>query len=551
MQIQATSVQNTAQQANGAFGNHPSGAQQVAQTAANEESADFIRSPFKKPTSAAPTQDTLSISSNPMPVVSQARLMLQTYGPTGYPIYGYQLPNGHRLIIEKRPTELVSLRTFVNAGSILENPVKPSPMYPETGVLSGLAHLDEHCHFLATRRFPQLNQWVKQTEMYGCKVNASTTPEVIQHEMSFNIEDTYRMLEMHADNVLQPLYKYEHIGQEKVNVINEMSERALLPANRVGNALWDMMFDRPAFQTLGKPQDVKTASPYHLREFFSLAYTPSNLVTVVSGNINPNNVLPQFENLFGKNPARASLLPNAAVRPALAQGQIRSQTVYDAELNYSIVNIGFNAPHRKNIKDRVAMECLDVLLSNRTPGSLNELLRERTAVASDMNTHFSPMKMTGLYEIQIHTRPGQEKESLSLTLGRLNQMATYGISNEDLNRTKSILKSAFQKAHENTALVSYVLGEEATQGDMNYLLKYPQILDSITPSDIQRMLMYYVNPKTYAVAFGIPGTSVKEAGNPFATEKKLVTLNKTASPAANPTPVVPTTPQQSKLGDAS
>lgn len=456
-------------------------------------------------------------------------LVYQTAGPNGYPISCWRLSNGHQVLIEQRPTDLVSLRTFINAGSILENPVKPSVLYPQTGFKSGIAHLDEHFHFLATKSHPEMNQWVKQVEQYGTSVNASTMPEMIQHEMTFNVEDLPQLLSYHAEAILEPLYAKEHLAQEKNNVINEMSERSMIPAARVGNALWDMVFDRPAFQTLGKPEDVKATSSEDVRQFYYNTYTPKNMLTVISGNISPQEVLPIIEQTFGNNPVRDAYMPQAGLKMALMPGQIKSKTVYDPELNFSMINVGFPAPNRKNIKDRVALECLDYILANRTNGLLSLTLKEKTALASNVLTGYMPMKHTGLFEVVIHTQPGKEQECLGNMLGIMGDIGNRGIAPETLQQTKTILASQCQKRLENAAMSSSVIGEEVTQGDLGYYTNYLPLLQSISPEDIQRVAQQYLSPKTYAVAFGVPGHADKRPGNPFAGDFSQPTQSQAGS----------------------
>ena len=450
------------------------------------------------------------------PTTSQ---IYQTIGPNGYPLSCWRLSNGHQVLIEQRPTDLVSLRTFINAGSILENAVKPSILYPQTGFKSGIAHLDEHFHFLATKTHPEMNEWVKQVEQYGTSINASTMPEMIQHEMTFNVEDLPQLLNYHAEAILEPLYAKEHLAQEKTNVINEMSERSLIPAARVGNALWDMMFDRPAFQTLGKPEDVRATTSEDVRQFYYNTYTPKNMLTVIAGNISPQEVLPVIERTFGSNPIRDAYLPNAGLRTALLPGQVKTKTIYDPELNFSMINVGFPAPSRKDVKARIALECLDYILSNRTNGLLSIALKEKTALASNVLSGYMPMKHTGLYEVVMHTQPGKEKECLGLMLELFSDIGNRGISPETLRQTQTIIATQTQKRLENAAMSSSIIGEEATQGNLGYYTHYLQILQSLKPEDIQQVAQHYLNPRTYAVAFGVPGYAEKKPGNPFGAEQ--------------------------------
>lgn len=264
--------------------------------------------------------------------------------PSGYPLIRYTLPNGHRLFVEQRPTDVIGVRTFVNAGSMLENATRPSPLYANTGLPSGIAHLDEHCHFLATENFPVKNSLNDTLDAMGISNNASTSHETIQHQFFFNREDLVKSLKLHAESILRPIYNPTDVNQEKNNVLNEAALRMRLPHYKLYDKLQELMFDRPFTQTLGSQQDVLRTTPQDFQTFRNLAYAPTNLVTVVSGNVNPDDVLNVLAPEFGSNPPRYSPAAGMALKMALQPGQVRSGIVVDPQFSSSRLFIGFPAP---------------------------------------------------------------------------------------------------------------------------------------------------------------------------------------------------------------
>ncbi len=452
-----------------------------------------------------------------------------------YPIYMYTLSNGHRVVIEQRPTDVISLRTFINTGSVVEDALKPSRLYGNAGFPSGIAHLDEHCHFLTTQNFPKKNSWPEFVENLGVNYNASTDHEVIQHELAFNREDLPTMLAMHAESVLRPLYKPTDISQEKTNVLNEMSMRMAPPEAKVYDKTMELMFDRPGFQTLGKREDVKGTTVEDLQRFHQTFYTPTNMVTVVSGRVDPNWVLGQIDREFGSNPPRYGVQTNNALQISLRPGEIRSATIRDPQLSYSVINLAFPAPSKANLRERIAMEFLGIMIGDGPYSLLEVEIKDKRRLATSMSVSYNPLKAAGTFEVGMETAPGQEQAALQETVNalaslpaRVSQMAYYP---QQFTEVRDKLIHKFKRDLNDVESSTFILGDESLTQSLPYYLNYLQLVNSITPQDLMTVAQKYFNPNTYAVVFGVPGGNANPAEN--AVQQKT-------EPASDPNPATTT-----------
>lgn len=423
--------------------------------------------------------------------------------PSGYPLIRYTLPNGHRLFVEQRPTDVIGVRTFVNAGSTLENPVYSSPLYQNTGLPSGIAHLDEHCHFLATEHFPVKNSLNDTLDATGISNNASTSHEAIQHEFFFNREDLGKALKLHAESVLRPIYNAADVEQEKTNVLNERAMRMRLPHYKLYDKLQELLFDRPFTQTLGTQQDVMRTTPQQFQQFRNLAYAPTNLVTVVSGNVNPDDVLSLLAPEFGSNPPRYSPAANMAMKLALQPGEVRSGVVVDPQFSSSRLFVGFPAPPVNNLKDRIAMEFLREILDSDSMSLLQNQVVNQQQLASRLNISFEPFKQAGLFMIDMETTPGREQSALGGTLQVLSRLSQGLISDQTIAQVRERLIRRFQEHQNNVGGVTYRIGEEALNNTLPYYLNYVQLASLITAEDLLAASQNYLNFNRYAVVYGV------------------------------------------------
>jgi zinc protease len=440
------------------------------------------------------------------PTAGRQPIHLQTLRtPAGNPLFVYQLSNGHRVLIEQRPSELVSLRTFINTGSVNERPVLPSRLYSPTGLPSGIAHLDEHCHFLTTKNFPQPNSWTGALTQEGAWYNASTMAEMIQHEILLTPESLNTMIPMHHESVLGLSYVAPHLIQEKRNVVNEAREYISKPDWQICNRLWELLFERSAYQNLGKVSDVDQTRAEDLQAFFDMYYTPDNMLTTVSGNVQPAAVAMALEKYFGTNPPRRPQRLEQNLQIALRENEVRHATIWDPKLTKSQVSLAFPAPALGNFRDRAAMEIIANMLGQGSSSLLNQRLEEQLNLATRVSTHTSSFKQSGIANIQFKTEHGKEKEALAAALKVIQTLSTQSVSPQHLEETKKKLIYGFLRSQEISHEATMMAGSEALIGNLDYYLNYVQRIQSITPQDLMRVAQQYLNPRRYAVVFGVHG----------------------------------------------
>lgn len=440
-----------------------------------------------------------------------AKQIFHATTPGGYPLCGFMLPNGHRVFVEQRPaTNVISLRTFVNAGSVLENPVNDPHNTGPFQLPSGIAHLDEHLHFVSHQQFPQPNAWVRHVEQFGAEPNASTDHEVIQHELTFHGEDFNTLAQLHAEEVLRPVYNHQNLFQEKRNVLNESSERMQSPQVQGETRLFDMMFKRPHFQTLGTPEDILRTTPEDVQRYYRLAYQPANLLTVVSGNVKPDQVLQALAPhlLSNPNPNDANLVAvqQQALSYQQAPGTAQVAKYVDPQLEQAFVMFGFKGPSLRNPKDRAAMECLLTYLAADAQSPLPGILEERMGLLHTLNVELTPLKKDGAVVLSYSADPSRVNQSVNAFRKVLHQYSRQELCPILLNNVKARLKTNFEFSQQDVYNSTMQMGSEGIADSLNYWLNYKHHIDSVTPRDIQRVANEYLRPDQFSLVVGMPGT---------------------------------------------
>jgi len=463
--------------------------------------------------------------------------------PNGNKLEHYVLKNGHQIYFERRHDNLVSLRTFIRTGSTNENSVYKTPQYQETGFQSGIAHLDEHCHFLTTKNFPNKNEWVENIEAYGVSLNASTSDEEVQHELHFNREDLPSMLQLHAEQVLHPVYEEKNIEQERRNVLNEASERLESSSLRAMDKSFELMLDRPvSYQTLGSRNDVLDTKASDLKRFFDTFYTPTNMITVLSGNVNPADVLPLMNKEFGHQVARPAPINDSGLKWSMKPNEIREQTYVDPKLSgLSLVLLGFEGPSKNDKKGRATQEILENYLTGGELSPLNRHLVEEQHLAMDVSMMSSVQKKTGMSLFMMHSFEGHEQKAANALMKEITQLGSTPIDDQKLKDAKETLIHQHKMSLQHGEDSSFAIGTEGLTNSLDYLARYEQYINSITPEDIQSYARKYLNGKSYALVYALPGEKEVYSEKTSNVDGALPTFKPEAGPA------IPTTEEPSTL----
>jgi zinc protease len=436
--------------------------------------------------------------------------------PADFPLTGWLYPNGHKLFVEQRPeTHVVSTRTFVNAGSVLENSILTPQNKTPFDLPSGIAHLDEHLHFVAHANHPTPNAWIKEVEKYGAQPNASTDHEVIQHELTFHQEHLPDMLRLHMEEVLQPVYSPQTLYQEKRNVLAESCERMKAPEVQGQTKLYEMLFQRPHFQTHGLPSDILRITPEDVSKYYQHAYQPQNLTTVISGNVNPKEAANLLAPLVMQNPNRPEGLPEGqatvnkvqqqALRYQQPDGKMQMAVYTDPQLQQAFIQFGFRAPAMTAPKDRAAMECLLTYLGGDSQSPLPAILEERLGLISNLDMEYAPLKKDGSVLFQCYSDPTQVAKASDTFRNTLTQYSQQQLCPILLENVKQRLKTHFSLNQQDVYNATMQMGSEATAGSLEYWLKYPEWIQNVTPEDIQRVAKTYLRPDQFAMVVGLPG----------------------------------------------
>src|SRR5215217_8614649 len=201
------------------------------------------------------------------------------------------LANGLEIIIlEDHSIPLVTIELAVRNGS-----------YTEPPELNGLSHLYEHMFFKQNRAIANAEEYLRAIGQMGIAYNGTTREEVVDYYFTTTSPNLRTAMQFMKDATRYPLFDEREFGREKQVVIGEMDRNESNPffylSQEMNNRLFNKYTSRKS--PLGNRQTVSGSTTEMMRLIQQRYYVPNNSALVLTGDVNPAEVIKMAQEFYG------------------------------------------------------------------------------------------------------------------------------------------------------------------------------------------------------------------------------------------------------------
>lgn len=200
----------------------------------------------------------------------------------------YKLDNGQTVIIkEVHDNPIVTIDTWIKTGSINENDKN-----------NGVAHFLEHLFFKGTTKHPT-GEFDRILESKGAQTNAATSKDFTHYYITLPSKYFETAIDLHADMLMNPLIPRKELEKERKVVIEEIAKTNDNPENKLyENMVQSFYINHPyKRKVIGKKEIIENISREEIFNFYNSWYNPSNMITVVVGDIDTTQALDLIKEL--------------------------------------------------------------------------------------------------------------------------------------------------------------------------------------------------------------------------------------------------------------
>jgi predicted Zn-dependent peptidase len=379
------------------------------------------------------------------------------------------LPSGLRIVTE----EISGVRSaaygiWVNVGS-----------RDESLKTAGASHFLEHLLFKGTKTRSALDI-SSAIEAVGGEMNAFTSKEYTCFYARVIDSDLPLAIEVISDLITSSVGRQEDVEAERKVVLEEISMRDDDPSDLVHEVFSETFYgDTPLGRSiLGTTDSIKSLSRNTIFNYYKKRYLPQDIVVAVAGNIKHQKVVDQVIKAMskddflevGKN--NFNLRSNSSVRRSAKQSVgLMNRKTEQAHIFLGMPGVDRNDPRR------FAMGVLSAALGGGMSSRLFQEIREKRGLAYSVYSYAQQFAGSGFLGFYAGCNPSKATEVVSIMRDVLHDVASNGLTHEELARAQGAVRGTLVLSQEDTgSRMSRIGKSELVYGE---IMTFDQILKAV------------------------------------------------------------------------
>ncbi|MEV0779818.1 pitrilysin family protein [Streptomyces sp. NPDC050428] len=388
------------------------------------------------------------------------------------------LPGGLRVVTESLPSvRSATFGIWVQVGS-----------RDETPTLNGATHYLEHLLFKGTKKRSALDI-SSAMDAVGGEMNAFTAKEYTCYYARVLDTDLPLAIDIVCDMLTDSLIEAEDVDAERGVILEEIAMTEDDPGDCVHDLFSRTMFgDTPLGRpVLGTVDTVNALDRARIARFYKKHYDPTHLVVAAAGNVDHDTVVRQVNRAFEKAGALSRtdavpVAPRAGRRDLRTAGRV---DLLNRKTEQAHIVLGMPGLSRTDER-RWALGVLSTALGGGMSSRLFQEVREKRGLAYSVYAYTSGFADCGLFGVYAGCRPSQVHDVLKICRDGLDQIASEGLSDEEIGRAVGQLSGSTVLGLEDTGALMNRIGKSelcwGTQMSVDDMLAR---IAAVTPDDVR------------------------------------------------------------------
>ncbi|MEO5359696.1 MAG: insulinase family protein [Nitrospirota bacterium] len=403
----------------------------------------------------------------------------------------YRLNNGLKVLIsEDHKAPVASFQIWYNVGSINETQGK-----------TGLSHFLEHMMFKGTQKYGS-KVFSNLVQKNGGVDNAGTTRDFTVYYQNLASDRINLSVEMEADRMINLFLKPEDVESEKKVVMEERRMRIeddpedFLLEQVTAKAFTTHPYHNPVIGWMG---DIASLNREDLMRYYKTYYAPNNAVIVVTGDVNPDEIMKLVTKHFGGIPSAPVKALSVPVEPV--QKEQRRLTV-KKQAKLPLIIIAYHVPSVPH-NDAYALDVLSQIFSGKS-GRLYQSIVKKEKLAINAFANYSGIHKDA-YLFYWGGTPAADINKLETAIFKEIEGITAAPPTErEVKKAKNQIEATFVMGQDSLFFQGELLGMFELLGNWRLKDKYLDGVAKVTPADVQAVAKKYFTPQNSTVGILIP-----------------------------------------------
>jgi zinc protease len=444
------------------------------------------------------------------------------------PTHERVLSNGLSVLVrEDRSAAVVAIVTYVKAG-----------YFDEPDHLTGISHVLEHMYFKGTER-RSAGQLAEETKLAGGYLNAGT---IYDHTSYYTVLPSSSLeagLDIQSDALRNSKIDAEELRKELLVIIQEANRKLDNPSAVAGESMFELLFRRHRMRRwrIGTEERLKTFTRDDVLGFYKAQYQPSDIVLVVTGDVDPHHVFDRIDHYYGDIQAGRAPLDRGPTEPPRSTFAFREMS---GDIVRTHLEWGWQTPAALH-PDTPALDLLAVALGQGRASRLYRQVRERGLVSGIGTSNYTPDDV-GVFSVDAELEPADTAAALEAIAGSVSAALAEPLAAEELERARNILEARLLRQTETMEGQARMLAEWQAMGDWRLADQYIERIAILRTEDLHRVAREYLPFDRSALLVYRPRTADTDALDPARVKELIARVtppatrlsHRAATPLASP-----------------
>ncbi len=385
-------------------------------------------------------------------------------------------------------TPLIFTKILLNGLTILVRPVYDVPTVAvqlwyhvgskdEKSGQKGLAHLIEHMIFKGTHKLLSETDIAAVADKLSASINAFTSHDATCYVFDLPSQHWHESLKLLADCMRNARFDEQMLNSELKAVIQELKMYKDDHAHDLVEKMIEAMFsDHPYhYPIIGFKQDLWSLDRDVLYNFYQKHYVPNNATLVVVGDVDPEEVFKQVEELFGSIPKDPTYKKEEFYH---AQDLSAVHVVTHRDVQQPIGIVSMVLPGDKE-KQRYTLDVITTILGRGRSSRLYRKLVDELQIASDVAFFIHRFEDASVGFIYFQPIKSEDMDTIiALIKSELAELAENGPTKKELERAMRSTRVKMVSSLESNHGQASAIGDAFVKtGDAEFAFNYANLTE--------------------------------------------------------------------------
>ncbi len=418
------------------------------------------------------------------------------------------LQNGLRVItVPMASFESATVLVMVGAGSRYE-----------TRQNSGISHFLEHMAFKGTEKRPSALDISTLIDGIGGEFNAFTGKETTGYYIKSSAGQFELCLDVISDMLQHSKLDQKEIDKEKGVILEEINLYEDMPVRKIGDIYEKLLYgDTPmGWDIAGEKDVIRSLKREDFVDYMGSLYSAGNIVLVVAGGVQTNQVEEAAEKYFGKmQQFDTKSYTKVVEKQEKAQLLLKQKDTEQMHIAIGFRTVSIDSP------DRFALSVLSSILGGGMSSRLFHEVREKRGLAYYVRTTSDHFVDAGSLVTTSGLDPKRVEEGVKVIVQEYRKFADEkaGITSSEFKKAKEYLKGHFVlELEDSRSVAGFYSSQELLEKEVLNPDQLLEKIDKVTVEEVEEVAKKYFKNKGLNMA----GIGNFASGQNF---KELLTLS--------------------------